>query len=104
MRNEEILTEVDRRFADQKQLIEAKFTHLSAIIQNGFEAGEHERKEIIKRQDLTNGRVSRLERNLGFLRWVGENPRLAIPLLVFFFLGIYYTLQYVGFNFLINLL
>lgn len=48
MRNEEILTEVDRRFADQKQLIEAKFTHLSAIIQNGFEAGEHERRSYYR--------------------------------------------------------
>jgi len=61
MRNEEILQEVDRRFLDQKELIESKFTHLSAVIQTGFDFASHERGEIIKRQDITNGRVTKLE-------------------------------------------
>ena len=61
MRNEDVLTEIDRRLKDQRELIDAKFTHLSAIIQNGFENASAERVEIVNHQKVTNGRVNTLE-------------------------------------------
>jgi len=61
MRNEDTLKEVDRRFQDQREFFNAKFTHLSAVIQNGFESAEKERAEIIKCQQITNSRVNCLE-------------------------------------------
>ena len=61
MKNDEILNEVNRRFGDQKEYIDAKFTHLSAIIQAGFDMSSKERQEIIKHQKETNGRVTGLE-------------------------------------------
>lgn len=61
MRNEDILNEVDRRFQDQRELLDAKFTHLSAVIQDGFYAASQQRTEIIEHQKTTNGRVTKLE-------------------------------------------
>ena len=61
MRNEDLLTELDRRLSDQKELIDAKFTHLSAIVRNGFESAGEQRTEIIDHQKRTNGRVTQLE-------------------------------------------
>jgi len=73
MKDVDILAEVDRRFMaqrkqtddqhkDQREYIDAKFTHLSAIIQDGFFVAEGQRKGIIARQDIANGRVSKLEK------------------------------------------
>ena len=63
MKNEEILKVVDDRFKDTKDLIDAKFTHLSAIIQDGFYNASSERTTIIEHQKVTNGRVNKLEDN-----------------------------------------
>lgn len=61
MRNEDTLIEVDRRFNDQREFINAKFTHLSAVMRNGFELAAKERTEIIEHQKTTNGRVNSLD-------------------------------------------
>lgn len=98
MKNEEFLSEFDRRLGDQKELIEAKFTHLSAVMQNGFEAADKQRIEIINHQKKTNGRVNCLEKNLGFVRWCGKNPRLAVPLVFVLAVGVYFALQYLGYS------
>ena len=100
MKNEDLLNELDRRLNDQRELMQAKFTHLSAILQDGFEQAGKQRDEIIKRQDITNGRVNCLEKNLAFVRWCGNNPRLAIPLLFIIGMGLYFGLQYFGLNIL----
>ena len=96
MKNEDLLTEFDRRLNDQKLWIKDNFTHVSAVIQDGFEQAREQRKEIITHQKETNGRVNCLEKNLGFVRWCGKNPKLAVPLLVIIGVGIYFGLQYFG--------
>ena len=98
MRNEDFLQEMDRRLNDQKELIDAKFTHLSAILKDGFEQAHEQRETIICKQDITNGRVNTLEKELAFARWCGRNPRMAIPLLLIIAIGLYYGLQYFGYN------
>ena len=103
MKNEDLLNELDRRLGDQRELMQAKFTHLSAILQDGFEQAREQRREIITHQKETNGRVNCLERNLAFVRWCGKNPRLAIPLLFIIGIGLYFGLQYFGYT-LFNIL
>lgn len=61
MRNEDILAEVDRRFQDQREFIKDNFTHISAVMQTGFELARDERQAIKERVDMTNGRVTKLE-------------------------------------------
>lgn len=39
-------------------------------------AGQH--KEIIKRQDITNGRVTKLEKETAPFRWCSRNPKAAV--------------------------
>ena len=87
MRNEDILAEVDRRFQDQRELIDAKFTHLSAIIQSGFDLAHIQRGGIIERQDIANHRVTKLEKKTQFIYWLNENKKLAtIGLIVIIFI------------------
>ena len=80
MKNEEIFKEVDRRFSDQKELIDAKFTHLSAIIQTGFDMASTERTTIIEHQRETNGRVTKLEGSTKLAYWIQKNKKLIIIL------------------------
>jgi hypothetical protein len=61
MKNEDILLEVDRRFNDQKEFMQAQFTHISGVVQAGFDMAALHRQQIIARQDITNGRVNKLE-------------------------------------------
>jgi len=87
MKNEDILAEVDRRFTDQKDLIDAKFTHLSAIIQSGFDLAHIQRGDIIHRQDEANHRTAKLEKKTQFICWINENKKLAtIGLIVIIFI------------------
>ena len=81
MRNEDTLIEVDRRFNDQKEFINAKFTHISAIMQNAFEAAAKERVEIITHQKETNGRVTKLECKTKWIDVVRKN-RIALVAIV----------------------
>jgi hypothetical protein len=49
-------------------------------------AGQH--KEIIKRQDITNGRVTKLEKETAPFRWCSRNPKAAIVFGVLILTGI----------------
>ena len=100
MKNEDLLSELDRRLNDQRELINAKFTHVSAVVQDGFEQAKEQRKEIIEHQKLTNSRVNHLENELGFIRWCGKHPKLAVPLLFIIAVGVYFGLQYFGYTIL----
>lgn len=82
MRNEDILSEVDRRFSDLKDLLDAKFTHTNAEIQAGFFQAGKEREEIISHQRITNGRVTKLEDSTKFACWAQKNQKWIAAIVI----------------------
>ena len=77
MKNEDLINVMDQRLSDQKEYINAKFTHLSAIVQTGFDFASEQREQIIRHQKETNGRVSQLEDDCdGFEKHVCNSEKL----------------------------
>jgi len=58
---------------------------------------------VIARQDISNNRVSKLEKQTGFVRWVYSNPKLAIPLFLILFVGVVFLIEKFGIEFLLKL-
>jgi hypothetical protein len=66
---------MDRRLADQREFIDAKFIHISAIMRTEFEHAKEQRDGITERQDITNGRVNALEKDIIPVRHIAKNRR-----------------------------
>ena len=62
MNNQDIFNLIENQHKQTIEVLDAKFTHLSAVMQNGFEDGEKQRTKIIEHQKVTNGRVTTLEK------------------------------------------
>jgi len=92
-----ILDEVNRRLDDQKEFINAKFTHLSAIVRLGFD-------DVNKKQDIANGRLYKVECQTSFIRWVHKRPMIAIPLMLILFAGVIFLVDRFGFDFLFKIM
>lgn len=52
------------------------------------EANKEQHKEIMRRLNITNGKVTILEKETGFFRWCARNPKLAAILCIILLSGI----------------
>lgn len=104
MRNEDLLTELDRRLKDQKDFLDARLTGLSGVMRAKFDEAHEQRHEIIEHQKETNSRVTHLECETRLLRWMVRKPHLAIPLLSIIALGIIFAINYFGLEILFKII
>ena len=56
------------------------------------------------RQDIANGKVCKLEKQTGFIRWMARNPALAIPLMIILCVGIIFLVDKFGVELLLKAL
>ncbi|MBW1614433.1 MAG: hypothetical protein JRJ57_10785 [Deltaproteobacteria bacterium] len=107
MRNEDILKVVDKRFNDYKTFFEEKFndqkefinlriTGMSGIMRDKFEQAQGQRDEIIRHQKVTNSRVTNLEKETRFVRWVAKNVVLTLLLTILLIIGIVVVVDKIG--------
>jgi len=68
---------LDERFTGQRELYEAKTTHMMAETRLMFDDLHDKQTEMLKKQDVTNGRVNKLESGTRWVMWVNKNKRLV---------------------------
>lgn len=115
MRNEDVIKEVDKRFEDYKIFIAQQFennkeftnlriTSLSGVMRDKFDQAYSQREEIIAHQEVTNSRVTILEKETRLLRWIARNPVIAAILTILLITGLVVAVHKLGIETLLKML
>ena len=96
MKNEELIKYIDTKFADHKELLDAKITHVMGETRYLYDGLMSKQDEMITHQKLTNGRVTSLEeRSDVFEKHVCTSEKIAKGWKVYV-LGTFITFFLVG--------
>ena len=96
MRNEDFLLIQRQQHEDVIRLLEANKTAINAETKASADMVNIKIDEVIKKQDAANGRLRKVESQTVFIRWIGQNPKIAIPILAVFGVGLFFLLQMFG--------
>jgi len=96
MKNEDFLLIVNQQHKDVIRLIEVTKMAINAETKASADMLNLQIGQVIKRQDISNGKVYKLESQTRLIRWIGQNPKLSVPIFAIFGVGLYFVLQLIG--------
>jgi hypothetical protein len=91
-------------FDAYRSLFEASVRGFSEQLGQFEERNAAQHKEIKDKQDITNGRVNKLEKETFVFRWAHKNPKSAIIITVLLLSGVVALVAWLGFETTIKLI
>ena len=104
MDNATIIKIMEKQHDDLVEVIHATRTAINAETQASADKINMRLDRVVERQDISNGKVCKLEEQTAFIRWVHKKPFIAIPILVVFFTGVVVLIERFGFEFLFKII